>query len=218
MMMRAFLAAALVAAPFMIAAVPAQAQPAEACPANGTELSGSLDCSCSVEALQDGPVWGDVVYTSDSSLCVAALHAGVIGPSGGTLTVEPRPGEASYASRQSTWVLSSEWGQYDGSFVFTSQPEQCPAAGRDLPGSGSCYCPADAIGGGSVWGTNAYTDDSALCQAALHAGVIGPEGGTISVVLGGGLERYPGSEQNGVTTSDWPAWSGTVFFERYKQK
>src|SRR5690606_36231106 len=42
---------------------------------------------------------------------------------------------------------------------------------------------------GSVWGTGVYSDDSALCVAAVHAGVITFEdGGRVAVTIAPGAE------------------------------
>jgi hypothetical protein len=57
---------------------------------------------------------------------------------------------------------------------------------------------------GSVWGTGTYTTDSAICVAAVHAGVLDPkEGGDVDVTVIAGLASYKGSTANGVTTGSW---------------
>ena len=56
-------------------------------------------------------VWGTEIYTDDSSVCSAAVHAGLITlEDGGTVTIEMRPGEASYTSTAANGVTSAEWG------------------------------------------------------------------------------------------------------------
>lgn len=74
----------------------------------------------------------------------------------------------------------------------------------------SCASNADRTGG-TVWGTDSYTDDSALCVAAIHAGAITWQGGRFRIRYlpgGGGLA---GSTRNGVTTRDWnSSWSRLV--------
>ncbi|GEM_PF-7127561 len=67
-------------------------------------------------------------------------------------------------------------------------------------------CPADC-GGASVWGTDIYTDDSSICVAAIHAGVITSAGGAFDVTILEGQQSYPSSTQNGITTSSWGSWS-----------
>jgi hypothetical protein len=70
-------------------------------------------------------------------------------------------------------------------------------------------CPPDGIED-SIWGTDIYTDDSSVCNAAVHAGVITyEEGGTVTIVLEGPQESYVGTERNGVTSLDYPSWPGS---------
>ena len=66
-----------------------------------------------------GPLWGTGIHTDDSSVCTAAVHAGLITfASGGTVTIEIRPGQSSYpGSPGSGGVTSRDWGAYDGSFT-----------------------------------------------------------------------------------------------------
>ena len=63
-------------------------------------------------------------------------------------------------------------------------------------------CPAGCTTG-SVWGTDVYTTDSSICSAAVHAGVIQPAGGDVTVTLASGLQSYSGSNRHGVSSSDW---------------
>lgn len=75
-------------------------------------------------------------------------------------------------------------------------------------------CPPDGEIG-SVWGTDDYTDDSSVCSAAVHAGVINPiEGGRIIVEIAPGQPSYDGTEANGVTSQDYGSWDGSFFFPR----
>jgi hypothetical protein len=61
-----------------------------------------------------------------------------------------------------------------------------------------------------VWGVGPYTGDSSVCVAAVHAGVITRDGGTVEVTGEPGRDSYEGSTSNGVTTSEWGSW-GTSF-------
>jgi hypothetical protein len=75
-------------------------------------------------------------------------------------------------------------------------------------------CPPDGEIG-SVWGTDTYTDDSSVCSAAVHAGLINPvEGGRIVVEIAPGEDSYEGSEANGVTSQDYGSWDGSFVFPR----
>jgi hypothetical protein len=67
------------------------------------------------------PVWGTDIYTADSSICTAAVHAGRIGfERGGVVTVTVAPGQASYARGERNGVVSSDYGSWGRSLVFTS--------------------------------------------------------------------------------------------------
>ena len=68
-------------------------------------------------------------------------------------------------------------------------------------------CPAGCASA-SVWGSDIYSDDSSVCAAAIHAGVIGDaEGGVVQVTITGGQGSYAASVRNGVTSQPWGAWS-----------
>ena len=73
-------------------------------------------------------------------------------------------------------------------------------------------CPPDGEAA-RVWGTDVYTDDSSLCTAAVHAGLITvDDGGAILVELAPGEESYEGSTANGITTESYGPWSGSFVF------
>lgn len=69
----------------------------------------------------------------------------------------------------------------------------------------SVVCPVNCKMG-SVWGTDVYTTDSAICIAAVHAGVIAANGGPVKVKMTAGKPNYAGSVRNGVTTNQWAAF------------
>jgi len=77
----------------------------------------------------------------------------------------------------------------------------------------TCFCGAHAPVG-PVWGSGPYTGNSDLCTAARHAGVIGPEGGMVSVRTVAGQAGYQGSEANGVITRDRGSFPKSVSFHR----
>jgi len=75
--------------------------------------------SCPGNGPTGGRLYGTDIYTDDSSVCTAAVHAGWITfASGGTVTIEIRPGQRSYTKSTRNGVTSSEWGTWDGSFIF----------------------------------------------------------------------------------------------------
>lgn len=65
-----------------------------------------------------GIVWGSDIYTQDSSICTAAVHAGIITlERGGTITLEYRPGRPIYGSTTRNGIKSHPFGQYPRSFI-----------------------------------------------------------------------------------------------------
>ncbi|OHD56482.1 MAG: hypothetical protein A2Y33_15250 [Spirochaetes bacterium GWF1_51_8] len=66
-----------------------------------------------------GSVWGTDIYTLDSSLATAAVHAGIITfDKGGKFTIEIKAGEQNYTGSERNGVTSQSWGSYAGSYVF----------------------------------------------------------------------------------------------------
>lgn len=64
-------------------------------------------------------VVGDGVYTDDSSICTAAVHAGAIhAKDGGRVEIEIRPGQDSYAGAEHNYIRSTGYASpWSGSFV-----------------------------------------------------------------------------------------------------
>ena len=64
-------------------------------------------------------VWGTDIYTNDSSVCTAAVHAGLIGfENGGEVVIELRPGEPSYLGTTANGVTTMSYGHWGRAFVF----------------------------------------------------------------------------------------------------
>ena len=75
---------------------------------------------------------------------------------------------------------------------------ECPPGGTFLP----------------LWGTRLYTDDSSVCTAAVHWGLITSEsGGTVTIEIRRGKDMYRGSRRNGVISQEWlQRWHGSFVF------
>jgi len=191
---------------------------AQRCPAPPRGSTAPVTCTCSAAATQEGSVWGADVYTDDSTVCRAAVHAGVIKPTGGKVTVYPYAGQDLYDGGERNGVYSSSYGHWDGSFGFREGLKLvtgiCPGSLAERPSEKpvSCDCSAAAAAGGGVWGTDLYTADSSICRAAVHAGIIKPEGGKVTVHPMLGQATYDGSTRNGVSTTDYGAFGGSFAF------
>ncbi len=331
------------------------------CPNNATQYRGSgrtISCTCSASDTRSGNVWGTDTYTDDSKICRAAVHAGVIGSSGGRVTFQITTGRASYPATSRNGVSTSSYGSWSGSYRFVSggsssgsgsgsgssssssagqvadiwnsyscsftdksplrlssrarldrvelwrnwpggesstayqlvnssgqtvhrgtlsrmscdtyqnawcvardrprvtlpagrysvrvpsgricqnqsssgqgfirawasaasgsssapNVSACPSNATSMRGTGRtlrCSCSGSATRSGTVWGTNTYTDDSKICRAAVHAGVIGSGGGIVTLRAVSGQSSYQASSRNGVSSTSYGNWSGSYRF------
>jgi hypothetical protein len=196
--------------------------------ANAMSLNGkdgqtfTLSCSPGGAARS---VWGSDIYTADSSICTAAVHSGLITyQQGGTVTIELRPGRTIYGCSERNGVTTSPYGSYQRSFVFKTPntdavvreaEDQTPVL-WNTPASMITFetdkthkfkCPS---GGkeSAVWGTDIYTLDSSICNAAVHAGKLQEEnGGLVTIELRPGESSYKGTTRNGITTNSYGAYA-----------
>ena len=64
-------------------------------------------------------LWGDSIYTDDSALNSAAVHAGILkNGEENTVYVEILPGKSSYSGITNNNVTSISYGSYPGSYQF----------------------------------------------------------------------------------------------------
>jgi hypothetical protein len=172
----------------------------------------------------EGTVWGASTYTDDSSICTAAVQSGLITfAKGGTVTYKIAPGLDSYEAGTGNGVTSQSYGSWPGSFTL---PDAAPGAVTPTVGTDSWTQTATAFRGrngtlitvkcspngtlGAVWGSEPYTDDSSICTAAVHNGLITlAEGGTVVITIAPGADAYQGTTANGVTTSDYGSYAGS---------
>lgn len=175
------------------------------------------------------PTWGTDRYSSTSSMCTAAVHAGLITlEEGGAIAIRIMAGEAVTGSdRNEVTTLSRPAAA--ASFTFTNPrdfvADQLPTPFGDLPlhpitwattaapswrqpsPIEAYFCPVGAAQ--PVWGTTVYSQDSSLCTAAVHAGLITLQGGPIVVQRLPGQGFYSGSAANGIRTGDRVGGSGS---------
>jgi hypothetical protein len=96
--------------------------------------------------------------------------------------------------------------------TWKTQPNEL---GTDVGTRFTLTCPANGELSGRLWGTDIYTNDSSVCTAAVHAGLITVDrGGVITIELRAGLSSYKGSIRNGATSADYGSWSGSFIFLR----
>ncbi|XP_069088158.1 uncharacterized protein [Pleurodeles waltl] len=178
---------------------------------------------------QEVTVWGTDVYTDDSSICRAAINAGKVSNAGGRVRMEKRSGQSSYQESTRNGVTTRSYGDWTGSFIFTSAsivipptsppqlpevPVQCTTTARQLTQStAEVICPEGCLKQEvTVWGTDIYTDDSSICRAAINAGKVSNAGGRVRMEKRPGQSSYQESTRNGITTRSYGSWSGSFIF------
>lgn len=176
----------------------------------GTRVTVRCPAGCGQES-----VWGTDLYSDDSAICAAAIHAGVLSAQeGGTVEFFVATGATHYPPSTRNGVTTLEWPEWGRSFAFpAANPADrpvnatCTTRAQHLPGPAhTVQCPAGCTAG-EVWGTDLYSDDSMICAAAIHAGVV-PAGqaGTVALTIAPGVPSYAASARHGIQSHEWPAW------------
>ena len=107
-------------------------------------------------------------------------------------TPTPVVSESTIPPLQWSDVASSLRGRLDQDFTY-----RCPSGGRV----------------GTVYGTDVYTDDSSICSAAVHAGLItARDGGKVIIRIRPGEDSYVATDRNGVRSSRYGGWGGSFIF------
>lgn len=198
--------------------------------ANASSLNGTDGKTFTLACSPGGAahaVWGSDIYTADSSICTAAVHSGLINfQQGGAVSIELRPGKTIYGCSERNGVTTSPFGSYQQSFVFKTPnteavvravEDQTPVLWNTSASMitfelGKTYkfkCPA---GGkeSAVWGTDIYTLDSSVCNAAVHAGKLASDnGGSVTIELRPGESAYKGTMRNGIKSNDYGAYGSS---------
>ena len=73
-----------------------------------------LSCLCDAEIEAAGPIWGTGLYSGDSPICTAALHAGIIDRSGGRVAIQTLVDQPGYKGSLRNGVESSSRGETSG--------------------------------------------------------------------------------------------------------
>ena len=186
-------------------------------------------------------VCGTDIYADSSAVCTSALHAGLITQAGGPVTLEFVNGLSEYRTIARNGVPAAYCNGRGQSYRFigagsasgvsggaggSSGGASGGAQGRNIawnyaPGSDhrgangqrfTLTCPANGALS-RIWGTDSYTDDSPVCSAAVHSGLItAASGGTVVIEIRPSQQQYQGSARNGVTSLDFTYFPGSYGF------
>ena len=171
----------------------------------------------------DGSIYGEGVYTDDSPVATAAVHAGIV-KAGETkdVKVEILAGQKSYKGALDFGITSASYGAWQGSYKFLDTPmneadvvSPDPGNLKDYEGKVGKVLQFQVTGSTteSVWGDGIYTDDSDLDTAAVHAGVVKDgEDGTVTVKILAGQGKYKAASPNGVSSAAYGKFGGSYEF------
>ena len=181
----------------------------------------------------NGNVWGTGIYTDDSDVSRAAVHAGIV-KVGETKTVEITilPGQSSYVGSIQNGIESYDHAEYEGSFKFNVGTETIvtpPATSGDIitiddvyylnlldyRGLGEIILSVEVTGttDGNVWGTGVYTDDSGIPKAAVHAGIVKlGETKRVQITILPAQISFEGTTKNGIESYDRGGADGSFKF------
>ena len=176
---------------------------------------------------KESSIWGVETYTDDSSICNAAVHVGLITfDDGGEVEIEIAPGKEDYEAGVALDVTSTHYGPWPGSFIFPAappgsgefdvSPQSWQRTASEYRGKNGTLITLDCSpdgSPGSVYGTDTYTDDSSICTAAVHAGLLTvADGGKVTIEIAPGADSYGGTTANGVTSASYGAFEGSFTF------
>lgn len=160
-----------------------------------------------------GKIWGTLFYDTQSSICRAALHYGVIDNNGGLVDITRKGRLPFFVKSTRNGVESFSKYKASNSFVVSKVVEQrvdCYTTVAELCAfkkpSTHCprvHCPPRCKDEPSNWapviGSNIYSDSSSICRAAIHAGLIkDSDGGYVDILPVDKKKHYVGTLKNGV--------------------
>ncbi|XP_023694052.2 cysteine-rich secretory protein LCCL domain-containing 2-like isoform X2 [Paramormyrops kingsleyae] len=172
-----------------------------------------------------GSVWGSTFYDVKSSICRAALHSGVMDSSGGLVDVTRKGKLPFFVKAWKNGVESLSNYRAGNAFAvakvkeqsvdcYTTVAEICPFK-KPASTCPRVFCSSSCKNEPSYWapviGNNIYTDNSSICRAAIHLGVMRSSGGYVDVLPLDKRSRYVGTLKNGIRSESKKDHEGCSF-------
>ena len=168
-------------------------------------------------------IFGSVLYSFDSPICIASIHTGILTSKGGIAIIKVLPGLKFYNGSLQFGLTSGSISKSDFSFQVETAPEvlpiQCntPASVPEFAGAlGKKFlvkCPLNcSIGNQNVFGNVLYSGDSWICQAAIHSGNMNDRGGEIQFMIEKGQNTYFGLKAFGILSKDRDSYVKSIRF------
>jgi len=169
-------------------------------------------------------IYGTIVYSFDSSICVSGIHSGImkIGQPK-MILVSALPGMSFYQGTNQYGVQSTSIDKCDYSFNIQEAPDvisvECETTGnlKEFSGTlGTKYlvkCPSNCSKiAHNVFGSNLYSGDSSICQSAIHAGAMNDRGGEVQFVIEAGQKLYFGLKAFGIDSKERDSYVKSIKF------
>jgi|GEM_PF-6480628 len=195
---------------------------------NATSFRGKLGRQFDVEivGITNGSVWGTDVYTDDTNIAAAAVHAGIVRAGERaivTVTIVESPAE--HVASERNGVSSGAWGSSPTSYILMRKSEVArtkprppsPTTASGFSGKLGKRFDVEVIGQteGNVWGTDVYTDDSHIATAAVHAGLVKPgERAIVTLTIVESPDHHGGSTRHGITTQNYGSYHSSFILQR----
>jgi hypothetical protein len=180
-------------------------------------------CPSSATRLRD--VWGTGTYHYESSICTAAVHAGVrTAGMSAQITIRMGGSATPLEGKSQNGVRSLPLQQTDATFSFVdnSVPAQIDwnttydRVPDDFSSPVTVVCSPNGSTDALVIGTDVYRSDSAICMSAVHAGSLRKDaGGSVTLTLQPKRQTLPASDRNGVSSASWSAPDYRAFPQPY---
>jgi len=169
--------------------------------------------NCATEA--KAMVFGTEIYHPKSSICKAAQHSGALekGKFGEVLITLVGPKPIFNGSEGIDKTMSATFAGADKSFTLKSakpitkiscktQANEHKFANAPTNTQFVIQCPKHCSKkkGLQLFGTKFYTDNSSICLAAIHRGIINDRGGEIKIVIAVGKDMYKASNGFGIAS------------------
>ena len=159
-----------------------------------------------------GVVFGTAIYHPLSSICKAAYHSGTLKKGkAGTILLEITNSQPVFnGSQGQDGSNSATFSGAERSFRLRKSPKltkiSCMTKGNDIIFSKKPFytrfvvqCPKNCLRfKGQIYGTTIYSENSSICKAAIHYGIIGSKGGEVQFIIENGLQNYKSSKGFGI--------------------
>ena len=171
-----------------------------------------------------GPCWGgkDNIYTDESPLAVAAVHAGLLKANETKLVkVKVLASGNNYPSINRNGIVSEQSESSDGSYQLLppslNEFANAPTNMSAFTGKYDIIFLFRVTGSkeGAIWGgkDGVYTTDSEIATAAVHAGVLKlGQTGIVRIKVLPGRSSYPEFTRNAITSHGFDEWEGSYQF------